>query len=298
MFPGNSYFSGNFVLFSAKGGESLAITERNMLALVNSPFIVCMTYAFSTPDKLCFILDLMNGGDLSYHLGSHGVFTEEEGRFYACEIILGLEHMSSRNICYRDLKPANILLDEAGHVKISDLGLAYDFSKKKPSSYVGTLGYMAPEVILKIPYDSSVDWFSLGCVIFKLVKGYSPFRGKGQTKREEIENAITNHDVDLPSPMSDELKELLTGKHANTQISLSSSIINARLDRVVLILSCYQKKFLKFKELKYDVFFLCVSERSEDVFHFFDDFFHFFRKIIKVCSRSNLSFALSLLVFS
>ncbi|XP_075252390.1 G protein-coupled receptor kinase 3-like [Convolutriloba macropyga] len=195
----------------AKGGESLAITERNMLALVNSPFIVCMTYAFSTPDKLCFILDLMNGGDLSYHLGSHGVFTEEEARFYACEIILGLEHMSSRNICYRDLKPANILLDEAGHVKISDLGLAYDFSKKKPSSYVGTLGYMAPEVILKIPYDSSVDWFSLGCVIFKLVKGYSPFRGKGQTKREEIENAITNHDVDLPSPMSDELKELLTG---------------------------------------------------------------------------------------
>ena len=43
-----------------------------------SPFIVCMTYAFQTPEKLCFILDLMNGGDLHYHLSQHGVFSEKE----------------------------------------------------------------------------------------------------------------------------------------------------------------------------------------------------------------------------
>lgn len=53
------------------------------------PFIVCMTYAFHTPDKLCFILDLMNGGDLHYHLSQHGVFNEQEMRFYAAEVILG-----------------------------------------------------------------------------------------------------------------------------------------------------------------------------------------------------------------
>ena len=68
------------------------------------PFIVCMTYAFQTPEKLCFILDLMNGGDLHYHLSQHGVFSEKEVRFYASEIILGLEHMHSRFIVYRDLK--------------------------------------------------------------------------------------------------------------------------------------------------------------------------------------------------
>ncbi|KAH9378123.1 hypothetical protein HPB48_020515 [Haemaphysalis longicornis] len=119
-----------------KVGETLALNERIMLSLVSTgedcPFIVCMTYAFQTPDKLCFILDLMNGGDLHYHLSQHGVFTEQEMRFYAAEVVLGLEHMHRRYVVYRDLKPANILLDEHGHVRISDLGLACDFSKKKP----------------------------------------------------------------------------------------------------------------------------------------------------------------------
>ncbi|NWW17017.1 ARBK1 kinase, partial [Falcunculus frontatus] len=123
-----------------KQGETLALNERIMLSLVSTgdcPFIVCMSYAFHTPDKLSFILDLMNGGDLHYHLSQHGVFSEAEMRFYAAEIILGLEHMHSRFVVYRDLKPANILLDEFGHVRISDLGLACDFSKKKPHASVG-----------------------------------------------------------------------------------------------------------------------------------------------------------------
>uniref|UniRef100_A0AAZ3S392 G protein-coupled receptor kinase n=1 Tax=Oncorhynchus tshawytscha TaxID=74940 RepID=A0AAZ3S392_ONCTS len=158
-----------------KQGETLALNERIMLSLVSTgdcPFIVCMTYAFHTPDKLCFILDLMNGGDLHYHLSQHGVFSEKEMRFYAAEIILGLEHMHNRFVVYRDLKPANILLDEHGHVRISDLGLACDFSKKKPHASVGTHGYMAPEVLQKgTAYDSSADWFSLGCMLFKLLRG-------------------------------------------------------------------------------------------------------------------------------
>lgn len=99
----------------------------------------------------------MNGGDLHYHLSQHGVFNEPEMKFYAAEVILGtfakkkpknfllklcrfviagLEHMHKRYIVYRDLKPANILLDEHGHVRISDLGLACDFSKKKPHASV------------------------------------------------------------------------------------------------------------------------------------------------------------------
>ncbi|VDM15172.1 unnamed protein product, partial [Wuchereria bancrofti] len=93
-----------------KQGETLALNERIMLSLVSTgnlekrnflqklhhflreneenfeedcPFIVCMTYAFQTSDKLCFVLDLMNGGDLHYHLNQHGVFSENEMIFYA-----------------------------------------------------------------------------------------------------------------------------------------------------------------------------------------------------------------------
>jgi beta-adrenergic-receptor kinase len=105
--------------------ETLALNERIMLTLVSSgvsertnlphsypyipqhddcPFIVCMTYAFQTPDKLCFVLDLMNGGDLHYQLCAHGVFNEKDTQFYACEVLLGLEHMHKRSVVYRDLK--------------------------------------------------------------------------------------------------------------------------------------------------------------------------------------------------
>jgi beta-adrenergic-receptor kinase len=119
-----------------KKGEYLAVNERNMLAKVNSPFVVNLYYAFQTPEKLCFILDLMNGGDLHYHLTQHGVFSENEVRFYAAELVLGLEHIHRQNIVYRDLKPSNILLDEQGHIRISDLGLACEFTKHQPSSSV------------------------------------------------------------------------------------------------------------------------------------------------------------------
>jgi len=199
-----------------KQGETLALNERIMLSLVSTgqdcPFIVCMTYAFHTPDKLCFILDLMNGGDLHYHLSQHGVFNENEMKFYAAEVILGLEHMHRRFIVYRDLKPANILLDEHGHVRISDLGLACDFSKKKPHASVGTHGYMAPEVLSKgTAYDSSADWFSFGCMLYKLLKGHSPFRQHKTKDKHEIDRMTLTMNVELPDTFSTALKQLLEG---------------------------------------------------------------------------------------
>ncbi|CAD5125386.1 DgyrCDS13623 [Dimorphilus gyrociliatus] len=199
-----------------KGGETLALNERIMLSLVSTgegcPFIVCMTYAFQTTEKLCFILDLMNGGDLHYHLSQHGVFSEKEVRFYAAEVILGLEHMHNRHVVYRDLKPANILLDENGHVRISDLGLACDFSKKKPHASVGTHGYMAPEVLQKgQAYDSSADWFSFGCMLYKLLKGHSPFRQHKTKDKHEIDRMTMTMNVELPDSMGPEMRCLLEG---------------------------------------------------------------------------------------
>lgn len=96
--------------------------------------------------------------------------------------------MHKRSIVYRDLKPANILLDENGHIRISDLGLACDFSRKKPHASVGTHGYMSPEVLSKgTSYDSCADWFSFGCMLYKLLKGHSPFRQHKTKDKHEID---------------------------------------------------------------------------------------------------------------
>ena len=196
-----------------KQGEMLALNERFILQLVSSGsevcnFIVGMTYAFTTPYKVCFLLDLMNGGDLHYHLTQH-IFTEEEVRFYVAEVALGLEHMHSRGVVYRDLKPANILLAENGHVRISDLGLACDFLHKRPHASVGTHGYMAPEVLQRgVAYDSSADWFSLGCMIYKLLRGHSPFRPHRNKDKYEIDRLTLVKEVEMPQTFSEELKDL------------------------------------------------------------------------------------------
>lgn len=198
-----------------KQGETLALNERFILQLVSSGskpcnFIVGMTYAFTTQYKVCFLLDLMNGGDLHYHLTQH-IFTEEEVRFYVAEVALGLEHMHSRGVVYRDLKPANILLAENGHVRISDLGLACDFLHKRPHASVGTHGYMAPEVLQRgVSYDSSADWFSLGCMIYKLLRGHSPFRPHRNKDKYEIDRLTLSKDVEMPTSFSTELQDLLS----------------------------------------------------------------------------------------
>lgn len=99
--PGGAVAIGTVTVMTCR---DLVLTTGVFLFQEGSPFIVCMTYAFQTPEKLCFILDLMNGGDLHYHLSQHGVFHEKEVRFYAAEVILGLEHMHNRFVVYRDLK--------------------------------------------------------------------------------------------------------------------------------------------------------------------------------------------------
>jgi len=197
-----------------KQGEAHVLNELKMLSLVSTvkdcPFIISMTYAFHTTDKLFFILDLMNGGNLHYHLSQHGVFSESQMKFYAAEIILGLEHMHRRYIVYRDLKLANILLDHRGHVRISNLCLACDFSMKKPHASVGTYGYMAPEVLSKgTVYDSSADWFSFGCVIYKLLKGNSPFHQHKTKDKHEIDQMKLTMNMKLPNTFSKQLRDML-----------------------------------------------------------------------------------------
>ncbi|XP_050396591.1 G protein-coupled receptor kinase 5 [Patella vulgata] len=136
-------------------GEAMALNEKQILQKVNSRFVVNLAYAFETKDALCLVLTIMNGGDLKFHIhnmGSPG-FVEERAVFYAAEITCGLENLNREGIVYRDLKPENILLDDYGHVRISDLGLAVEIPNGETiRGRVGTVGYMAPEVVKKLLY--------------------------------------------------------------------------------------------------------------------------------------------------
>ena len=75
-------------------------SERNIMSQLNHPFIVKMHFSFSTPKKLYFLMEFLNGGELFFHLKKEGRFTENKAKFYAAEVTLALKHLHERGIIY------------------------------------------------------------------------------------------------------------------------------------------------------------------------------------------------------
>ncbi|XP_078522513.1 G protein-coupled receptor kinase 5-like [Lissotriton helveticus] len=193
-------------------GEAMALNEKQILEKVNSRFVVNLAYAYETKDALCLVLTIMNGGDLKFHIYNMGNpgFTEERVIFYAAELCCGLDHLHQEGIVYRDLKPENILLDDDGHIRISDLGLAIKIPDGDSiRGRVGTVGYMAPEVINNEHYTFSPDWWGLGCLIYEMIEGQSPFRArKERVKREEVEKRVQEEQEQYSEKISEEAKSI------------------------------------------------------------------------------------------
>uniref|UniRef100_A0A3Q3W565 G protein-coupled receptor kinase n=1 Tax=Mola mola TaxID=94237 RepID=A0A3Q3W565_MOLML len=193
-------------------GEAMALNEKRILEKVNSSFVVSLAYAYETKDALCLVLTIMNGGDLKFHIynmGNSG-FDEQRAIFYAAEICCGLEDLHRERIVYRDLKPENILLDDRGHIRISDLGLAVQIPEGETiRGRVGTVGYMAPEVIQNESYTISPDWWGLGCLIYEMIQGQSPFRKrKERVKREEVDRRVREDQEEYSDKFSEEAKDI------------------------------------------------------------------------------------------
>nr|AUG68906.1 G protein-coupled receptor kinase 1A [Carcharhinus amblyrhynchos] len=184
-------------------GKQGAIVEKRILARVHSRFIVSLAYAFQTKADLCLVMTIMNGGDLRYHIynvdENNPGFDEKRACFYTAQIVCGMEHLHQSRIIYRDLKPENVLLDNEGHVRISDLGLAVELvdDQTKIKGYAGTPGFMAPELLKGLEYDYSVDYFTLGVTLYEMIAAKGPFRYRGEhvenkeVKRRILEDPVT-----------------------------------------------------------------------------------------------------------
>lgn len=193
-------------------GEAMALNEKQILEKVNSRFVVNLAYSYETKDALCLVLTIMNGGDLKFHIYSMGNpgFEEDRALFYSAEILCGLEDLHRECIVYRDLKPENILLDDDGHIRISDLGLAIKIPAGETiRGRVGTVGYMAPEVLNNQRYTTCPDYWGLGCLIYEMIAGQSPFRGrKEKVKRDEVDKRVLESEEVYSDKFSEEAKSV------------------------------------------------------------------------------------------
>uniref|UniRef100_A0A4W3IIN4 G protein-coupled receptor kinase n=1 Tax=Callorhinchus milii TaxID=7868 RepID=A0A4W3IIN4_CALMI len=211
-----------------KGYEG-TIVEKRILARVHSRFIVSLAYAFQTKEELCLVMTIMNGGDLRYHIynvdENNPGFGEDRACFYAAQIVCGMEHLHQNKIVYRDLKPENVLLDNEGHVRISDLGLAVELGENqtKTKGYAGTPGFMAPELLKSEEYDYSVDYFTLGVTVYEMIAAKGPFRTRGE--HVKVKRRILNDPASYTEKFSEPCKafcEALLEKDPNKRVGFKN----------------------------------------------------------------------------
>ncbi|EEY15066.1 serine/threonine-protein kinase gad8 [Verticillium alfalfae VaMs.102] len=193
------------------------LAERSVLAQINNPFIVPLKFTFQSPAKLYFVLAFINGGELFHHLQKEQRFDVNRSRFYTAELLCALECLHGFNVIYRDLKPENILLDYQGHIALCDFGLCkLDMKDEdRTNTFCGTPEYLAPELLMGQGYQKTVDWWTLGVLLYEMLTGLPPFYDENTNEmyRKILSEPLhfPGHDI-VPPAAKDLLIKLLNRK--------------------------------------------------------------------------------------
>ncbi|XP_076831762.1 protein kinase C epsilon type [Brachyhypopomus gauderio] len=185
------------------------LTEKRVLALARKhPYLTQLFCCFQTKDRLFFVMEYVNGGDLMFQIQRSRKFDEARSRFYAAEVTSALMFLHRNGVIYRDLKLDNILLDAEGHCKLADFGMCKEgiLGGVTTTTFCGTPDYIAPEILQELEYGPSVDWWALGVLMYEMMAGQPPFEADNE---DDLFESILHDDVLYPVWLSKEAVSIL-----------------------------------------------------------------------------------------
>uniref|UniRef100_A0A7S4QWI1 cGMP-dependent protein kinase n=1 Tax=Alexandrium monilatum TaxID=311494 RepID=A0A7S4QWI1_9DINO len=193
-----------------QGMQESVLTEKFILQMTNSSFLIALHETYNSDQHLCFLLEPALGGELhaTYNRRAlHG--SEKHAKYYIAGVVLAFEHLHERRIIYRDLKPENLMLNDKGHLKVTDMGLS-KFVIGKTYTTCGTPDYFAPEMIASTGHTVAVDWWTLGILLFELMTGHPPF--EADTHMQVFAKVMKGiNKVRFPRDVQGPLQELVKG---------------------------------------------------------------------------------------
>lgn len=179
--------------------KELVLIEIGILKLCHHPNIVRLLDHLENENYIFIVMEYIEGGTLNQYIKKKNYnFNENQAASIMLQIANGVKYLHRYGIVHRDLKPDNIMITEQndlGIIKIMDFGLSKIVSTQETMREgYGTLSYVAPEVLLRIPYNKEVDIWSMGIILYLMLCGHVPFKGN---KEKIIAEKIVNEDVEF-----------------------------------------------------------------------------------------------------
>ncbi|KAG8390536.1 hypothetical protein BUALT_Bualt01G0093700 [Buddleja alternifolia] len=180
--------------------------ERIVLDQLDHPGVVRLFFTFQDSFSLYMALESCEGGELFDQITRKGRLPEDDARFYAAEVVDALEYIHGMGLIHRDIKPENLLLSADGHIKIADFGSVKPMQDDKACTFVGTAAYVPPEVLNSSPATFGNDLWALGCTLYQMLSGTSPFKDASEWL---IFQRIIARDIRFPNYFSAEARDLI-----------------------------------------------------------------------------------------
>lgn len=197
------------------GMQKSVMSEKDVQLMCDSPFVVKLHETYNGEQSLYFLLELALGGELYATYNKKGLWGNEKcAKFYVAGTVFAFDHLHSKKIIFRDLKPENLLMNEKGQVKLTDMGLA-KVVVGKTFTTCGTPDYFAPELIASKGHTEAVDWWTLGILNFELLGGHPPFESASPMQiYQKVTKGINK--VQFPKACKGTVEALIKGNcHAN-----------------------------------------------------------------------------------